>query len=83
MMDGCPMAEEARKTQEMLSKPKWWEEHPELLNPKVPGSSSNSAMPKANPTPATRAVTPKPAPAADTDWKRPRLPKPLAANWPG
>jgi len=80
MMDGCPGAEEARKTQEMLNKPKWWEEHPELLNPKVPGSSS--AIPKANPTAAPSAVTTKSTPVADTDWKRPRLPKPLAANWP-
>jgi len=73
MMDGCPMAEEARKTQEMFNKPKWWEEHPELLNPKVPGS---------NPTATPRPVTPKPNPIADTDWKRPRLTRPLAADWP-
>jgi hypothetical protein len=77
MMDGCPMAEEARKTQEMLNKPKWWEEHPELLNPKVPGSSPRSTTTK--PTPAADL---KPAPIADTDWKRPRLAKPLATDWP-
>jgi hypothetical protein len=68
-MDGCPAAEEARKTKEMLNKPRWWEQHPELVNPKVPGSTS-------------RAVTAKAAPAADTDWKRPRLAKALAADWP-
>jgi hypothetical protein len=75
MMDGCPMAEEARKTQEMLNKPKWWEEHPELLNPKVPGT---------NPRPVTKATTTtaKPNPPADTDWMRPRLAKALAADWP-
>jgi len=83
MMDGCPMAEEARKTQEMWNKPKWWEEHPELLKQKVPGSSPSSAMP-SDPAPTPRTVTPKPkpSPVADTDWKRPRLTKPLAANWP-
>jgi hypothetical protein len=83
MMDGCPAAEEARKTQEMLNKPKWWEEHPELLKTKVQGSSPNSAMPSdPAPTPRTVMPKPKPNPVADTDWKRPRLPKPLAANWP-
>jgi ethanolamine utilization microcompartment shell protein EutS len=76
MMDGCPMAEEARKTQEMLNKPKWWEEHPELLNPKLPGSPNAPAS-------TTRPTTPgKPNPVADTDWKRPRLAKALAADWP-
>jgi hypothetical protein len=68
-MDGCPAAEEARKTKEMLNKPRYWEQHPELVNSKAPSSTA-------------RPVTTKPAPTADTDWKRPRLAKPLAADWP-
>jgi hypothetical protein len=68
-MEGCPAAEEARKTQELMNKRPWWEEHPELLNPKVPGS---------NP----RSLTTEPNPTADTDWNRPRLAKALAADWP-
>src|SRR5580692_5508436 len=73
-MDGCPAAEEARKTKEMLNKPRWWEQHPELLNPKVPGST---------PQPLTaKPLTAKPTPTADTDWMRPRLAKALAADWP-
>jgi hypothetical protein len=75
-MAGCPAAEEARKTQELMNKPKWWEEHPELLNPKVPGSSPS---PRST---TTTTTTVKPNPPADTDWKRPRLTKPLAADWP-
>jgi hypothetical protein len=73
-MEGCPAAEEARKTQELMNKPKWWEEHPELLNPKVPGSTPH---PVTKPTAAAQ-----PNPPADTDWKRPRLAKALAADWP-
>lgn len=69
MMAGCPAAEQARQTQEMMNKRPWWEEHPELLNPKVPG-------------PKQSTVTARPNPAADVDWKRPRLAKPLAADWP-
>jgi hypothetical protein len=69
-MDGCPAAEENRKTQEMWNKKPWWEEHPELLNPKVPGSKQVSTT-----------VKPSPAPA-DYDWKRPRLAQPLPTNWP-
>jgi hypothetical protein len=70
-MNGCPAAEEARKTQELLSKKPWWEEHPELLNHKLPGSDQPSGTAKPNP-----------APVADSDWKRPRLTKALAADWP-
>jgi hypothetical protein len=69
-MDGCPAAEEARKTQELMNKPRWWEQHPEVLNPKVPGSTT------------PRTLTTKPNPTADTDWMRPRLAKALAADWP-
>src|SRR6266853_6075094 len=72
MMAGCPGAEQARKTEEMLNKKPWWEEHPELLNPKVPGSSQ----------PRQASPTARPNPPADTDWKRPRLAKALAADWP-
>src|SRR5580658_6811264 len=68
-MDGCPAAEEARKTKEMLNKPRYWEQHPELVNSKAPASTA-------------RPVTTKATPAADTDWKRPRLAKALAADWP-
>jgi hypothetical protein len=67
MMNGCPAAEEARKTQELLNKKPWWEEHPELLNQKVAGSATTK---------------PNPTPVADSDWKRPRLTKALAADWP-
>ena len=80
MMDGCPGADEARKMQEIMNKPKWWEEHPEWINGKVP-ANTNSVAPATNSTPAPRALT-NPNPVADSDWKRPRLPKPLAANWP-
>ena len=75
MMAGCPAAEQARKTEEMLNKKTWWEEHPELLNPKLTGSNqpSHSNQP---------SQTIKPNPPADTDWKRPRLAKALAADWP-
>jgi hypothetical protein len=73
-MDGCPAAEEARKTKEMLNKPRWWEQHPELLNPKVPGSTQQPLTAKP--------LTAKPTPTADTDWMRPRLAKALAADWP-
>jgi len=63
------MSEENRELHEAMSKKPWWEEHPELLNPKLPGSTP-------------RSQTAKPKPVADTDWKRPRLAKPLAADWP-
>jgi hypothetical protein len=66
-MDGCPAAEENRKNQELMSH-KWWEEHPELLNPKLPGAKQL--------TPTAKPV------AADNDWRRPRLAQPLPANWP-
>jgi hypothetical protein len=75
MMDGCPAAEQTRKTQELWNKKPWWEEHPELLNPKAPGSKQITATPQG-------AATTRPNPAADTDWKRPRLTKALAADWP-
>ena len=74
MMDGCPAAEENRKTQEMWNKKPWWEEHPELLNPKVPGFNPASQTGKS-------LSTAKPA-ADNTDWKRPRLAQPLPPNWP-
>jgi hypothetical protein len=48
LMAGCPMADQARKTQEMINQPRWWEEHPELINPKTPGSNQGSL--RANPT---------------------------------
>jgi hypothetical protein len=79
MMDGCPAAEQARKTQEMWNKKPWWEEHPELLNPKVPGSTSSTSN---QPTPSKMTTAARPNPVADTDWKRPRLAKALAADWP-
>ena len=75
MMEGCPAAQEARKTQELMNKRPWWEEHPEWLHPTVPGSNQGS--------PAATTAQPRPTqPAVDTDWKRPRLTKALAADWP-
>lgn len=60
MMQGCPMAESARKTQEMLNQKPWWEEHPELLNQKVPGSNQGSAAarPSAAKARAPQELTP-------------------------
>jgi hypothetical protein len=58
----------------MWNKPKWWEEHPELLNPKVPGSTPSKVT--------TTRPNPSADPRADMDWKRPRLTKTLAADWP-
>lgn len=84
MMDGCPMAESAKQTKEMFSKKPWWEEHPELLNPKLPGSNSSTQTTSTQTkgaSSASRATTVRPAPA-DVDWMRPRLAKPLAPNWP-
>jgi hypothetical protein len=84
MMAGCPGSEDARKMQEIMNKKPWWEEHPELLNPKVPGSNpSTSKQPTPNqPTSNQASQMPRPNPAADTDWKRPRLARALAADWP-
>ncbi len=76
MMDGCPMAESARKTQEMFSKKPWWEEHPDLLNPNYKAMTASQSS-----NAGSRTTTVRPAPA-DTDWKKPRLTKPLAPNWP-
>jgi hypothetical protein len=45
--------------------------HP-VSNPPVPGVNSSNPRP----------LTAKPDPIADSDWKRPRLTKPLAADWP-
>jgi hypothetical protein len=56
MMQGCPAAESARQSQEMMNQKPWWEEHPELLNQKLPGSNS------ATSTAAARRVT-APTPA--------------------
>jgi hypothetical protein len=61
MMQGCPAAESARKTQEMLNQRPWWEEHPELLHPTVPGSnqgSSAAARPAAARARAPQDLTP-------------------------
>jgi hypothetical protein len=81
MMAGCPAAEQARKTEEMLNKKPWWEEHPELLNPRVPGSNQPSQGNRPSQT-IGPTQTARLNPPADTDWRRPRLPKALAADWP-
>lgn len=78
MMAGCPAAEQARKTQEMMSKHAW-----ENL-PGMPGSSQPAQQVSGpQPTPQPRTATPAAnRAAADSDWKRPRLAAALPANWP-
>ena len=79
MMQGCPAAESARKTAEMMNKRPWWEEHPELLNPKVPGSTASNpaAASAARPAAArTRARAPQ-----DLNPVSPSVLPPAAPLW--
>src|SRR5581483_4245949 len=67
-MAGCPAAEQAQKTQEMLSQP--------MMPPLGLNVSSQAAQ-----TVNVAAATAGPR-AGNDDWKRPRLAKELPADWP-
>lgn len=74
-MAGCPGAEQARKIRELVDKG-LITNNPVGLN--LPGKPAARPAPRAG-----NARTTVPANAvSDTDWKRPRLEKPLAPDWP-
>jgi len=75
-MKGCPAEEQAQKIREQTEK--WKDLKPEQLGIHPPtAQKQGSVQPQPRPPVQARVAV-----VDDNDWKRPRLTKPLAPDWP-